>query len=1095
MEISSEREVFGYPLSFAQRRLWFLDQLFPGIPLYNLPLVIHLGRPVDAGVLERCLSEIAMRHEALRTTFRTVSGEPVQVVAADTNVPLRVVVLEHLAEAERESAAMALAAEDLRRPFDLATGPLWRATLVSLGHADHLLLITAHHIVSDGWSMGLMLQELDALYAAFAAGKPSPLTGLPLQYVDYALWQRETLSSEALSGHLAYWRETLADLPAIDLPSDRSRPAVSTLRGRRSYFAVPAGVRRAVDALAQREGATPFMTMLAAFALLLHRSTGDTDIPIGTPIAGRTRPELEPLIGFFVNTLVIRTDLDGDPTFRELLRRVRECALEAYTHQDLPFEKLVEELQPVRDLSRNPLFQVMFALQNAPTAGADREGRALRSVELETGLTGFDLALDVWSKGAEYAARIEFSLDLFDEPTVHSLAARWVALLGDVVADPDRHVSEYALGGIDEGAPPTVTAAGARDTAHERTVLDDIEESLRSNGNADAVIADGVRLTFADLDARSRALAGVLRSYGVGPEQPVAVLLDRSPDVVVALLAIWRAGGAYVPLDSRDPALRLQQVLADVQPRVLLTTRGKVEAKNVQAVFVDEVPPLAEARFEPGGVRPRDLAYIMYTSGSTGVPRGVAVEHRSVANHLAWMQSAFPLRAGDRVLQTTSLGFDVSVWELVAPLAAGATLVLPPLDAEAEPSRVAALLERYGIAMLQTTPSFLRLLLDEDLAGCRSLRWIFCGAEPLPRALAERFLHSGSTAVLHNVYGPTEGTIDAAFYTCSSAAALADTRGGTVPIGKPIDNVQLSVLDSAGRRVPQGVAGELYISGANLARGYWRQPGLTAERFVPDPFGGGSLMYRTCDRARMLRTGDVELLGRVDRQVKVRGVRVEPGEIENALAMHPHVIEAFVAPAASARGDRHLVAYVAVDGSQPGAPDLRRFLEGRLSAAMMPGAFVVVDALPRTARGKVDVRRLSGTEVTRQQSGQVHVPPRTPAETALVEIWQGLLAVPRIGVHDNFFELGGHSLLATQVMSRVLGRFGAAVSLRAFFEQPTVAALAAFLESAPPQRSAGPEYEPVEPEAWALTPDRVDGLTDHEVTQLLQAMLGREAAG
>ena len=674
METRVNDEQFGFPLSCGQRRLWFLDQLFPATPLYNLPLVLHLTVPVDAAVLERCLQEMARRHEALRTTFRTVDGEPLQVVHPDVDLRLRGVALDHLPAVDREAAAMAFAADELRRPFDLAAGPLWRATLVRLGPADHFLLLTTHHIVSDGWSMGLMLQELQTIYTAFAAGQRSPLEALPLQYVDYAIWQHEALSSEMMDGQLAYWRGALEDLPTIELPADRPRPPTPTLRGRRHYFAVSAESSRAIDNLAQQESATPFMALLAAYALLLHQSTGEADIPIGTPIAGRSRAELEPLIGFFVNTLVLRADLAGNPTFRELVRRVRERALEAFTHQDLPFEKLVEELQPSRDLSRNPLFQVMFAMQNAPTAGLEREGASVRSVEIESGMTNVDLALDVWRRGNRYAARFEYNLDLFDDGTVRQLADQFTALLDRVARAPDRRLSDYRVAGTPEDGAAVAPLDNADSGEEESTVLALVDASLSEHPGTDAIISDQGAVTRAVLASRARALAAVLRQRGIAAERPVAVLLDRSPDVVVTMLGTWWAGGAYVPIDPSEPPLRLREVLNDVAPHAIVTTRSHAAlvhdlapstsggGRTPSLVFVDDPPSEYGEVGDLPVAAPADLAYVIYTSGSAGTPRGVAVEHRSLANHIGWMQSLFPLGPGDRVLQTTHLGFDVSLW-------------------------------------------------------------------------------------------------------------------------------------------------------------------------------------------------------------------------------------------------------------------------------------------------------------------------------------------------------------------------------------------------------------------------------------------------
>lgn len=1110
MDMTSQGdEVYGYPLSYAQRRLWFMDQLFPGTPLYNLPLVLHLALPVDVPVLERALQEMARRHESLRTTFRMVDGEPVQVVSTDTSMRVRVVPLDHLPAAGREAAAMAFASAEVQQPFDLATGPLWRATLVRLDRADHLLLLTAHHIVSDGWSMGLMLRELQTLYAAFSSGGPSPLPDLPLQYVDYAIWQHEHLSSALVDRHLAYWRDTLADLPALDLPSDRARPATASLRGRRHHFEVPEGLRRAIDDLAQEEGATAFMALLAAYAVLLQRYTGDDDIPIGSPIAGRSRAEFEPLVGFFVNTLVMRVDLEGDPTFRVLLRRVRERALEAYTWQDLPFEKLVEDLQPVRDLSRNPLFQVMFALQNAPTAGTDAGAAVLRSVEIDSGYTNFDLALDVWRRGDGYAARIEYNVDLFDIATIDRMSRHWLTLLEGLAADPGRPVSSYAMEQPRYDGPVPVRAdVGSEPVATPAETLGSLIRACALRQPQSPAIRMGEStLAYGELHRLANDLAVRLQALGVGPDRPVAVFVDRSPALVVAMLAIWYAGGAYVPVDPRTPDVRVRQLFDDIQPGVILTTRALCARCGPDAeasprewesavVLLDE-----DARHDARSAStpvvdlagPTHLAYVVYTSGSTGQPRGVAVEHRALTNHLRWMQTIFPLSPGDRTLQSTSMEFDVSLWELAAPLVAGATLVLAPSGTEGEPGTMSALIADERICALQTTPSFLRMMLDTPaLDRCTALRAVFCGAESMPRELAHRFASRGLPAVLYNMYGPTETAIDAAFFVCPASGDVPETRSGSVPIGRPIPGVRLSILDRSGHPVPDGLPGELHVAGANLARGYWRQPELTAERFVTDATATpGVRMYRTGDRVRRLPSGDIELLGRMDRQVKVRGVRIEPAEVERALLTHPLVRDAHVVPEHDARGQSRLVGYVAVPDGTLGPRDLRAHLADRLTPPMIPAAFVVVPALPRTPRGKVDRHALARARAAATPDDVDIVAPRTATEAAVLDIWQAVLGVSRASVDDNFFDLGGHSLMATQVISRVLERLQAMVPLRAFFEQPTVEALASRVDRLRAEREH-PGEQPATRSQATPAAEVVDRLSDHEVEQLLRTLVARD---
>jgi amino acid adenylation domain-containing protein len=1102
-------EAFGYPLSSAQRRLWFLDQLFPGTPLYNLPLVVHLQQAIDPFVVRDCLFAIGQRHETFRTIFRFFGGEPVQVISAAPLISWRIVAFENLPVSQRRAAAQALAEQESAQPFDLARGPLWRCTLIRLAAADHLLLITAHHIVSDGWSMGLLLRELRERYAASAAGCPPPIAELPIQYLDYAIWQQERINSGALLGDLSYWRGCLADLPELELPADRPRTGNATLRGRRLVLSVSAEVRRGIEAFSRDEGVTPFMVLISAFALLLYRYTGQSDLPIGTTVAGRTRVEFESLIGLFVNTLVLRIDLGGDPTFRELVGRVREMALEAYMHQELPFDKLVEHLQPDRDLGRNPLFQVMFTMQNAPTAPEERGETLMPLEELDSGVTNFDLAFDVWPSERGYGVRIEYSLDRFEGSSIARMGQHWCGLLSQVAEASDRRSHEFRI--IDTAERQRVIEVwnqnkvdfGAAETLHGL-----VQSQARRSPCWQALVSAEGELTYDELDKWSDSLARELCSALDPSERSFVVLLDRSFALAASLLAIWKAGGVYVPVDPREPTPRLHEFVAQLEPAAILYCRTSEDAAmriaqslgcssrdTLLLVSVEATRPDLPAGAPEMTVAPSQLAYIIHTSGTIGPPKGVMVEHQALVNQIRWMQSRFPLGPGDRILAMTNPAFDVSLWELVAPLASGAALFFPPAGADLGPRRVVQIIAEQKICAVQTTPSFLRQMLDSpDLGHCEALRWVFCGAESMPRALVEHFSAGLPRASLHNMYGPTECAIDAACYDCPSGKPIPETRSGTVPIGRPIANVQLYVLDAALDPAPPGMVGELYIAGANLARGYWRQPEFTAQRFIPNPFGPpGARMYKTGDRVRHLPSGDLEVLGRVDRQVKVRGVRVELAEIENVLVAHPDVREA----ALRSSGDHgiaiQLLAYVAGDTQRLSIAELRRHAADRLPGAMVPNAFVLLDMLPRTARGKVDYSALKRVPLP-DQSNVSYIAPRNETEAALVDIWQNLLGVTRVGAGDDFFLLGGHSLMAMQMVSRLLDRFGLTVPLRAVFEARTVTGLAGLIDSTRCSPVTATADSPLGTSPSAPLPEAASGFFDGEVDQILRVLIEREGS-
>jgi len=903
----------AFPLSFAQQRLWFLDQLAPGSPFYNQNLAMRLPMPIDVGAFERALNEIVRRHEVLRTTFKTVDGQPLQVIVPALDVPLRLVDLTKLPEEEREAEVMRLATEEAAKPFDLTTGPLVRTALLQLGAGEHAFLLTVHHIISDGWSLTVFFKELTAIYAAFREKKPSPLPELPIQYADFALWQRQWLQGPVLEKQLAYWKRQLADLPALRLPTDRPRPATPSFKGAFEVTSVSPELAAALRALSQREGATLFMTMLAAFKILLHRHTGQDDIVLGLPIANRNRAELEGLIGFFVNTLVMRTDLSGNPTFREALRRVKEVTLEADAHQDLPFEKLVEEVHPERDLSRNPLFQVTFQLFSAPLTGDQVAGTLPEAIPIQKGTSNVDLAFDLFDSLGTVAGPLEYSTDLFDAATISRMLAHYQELLQDIVKNPDRRISDLQMFSPEEGQQLLVdwNATGVEYPRRKR-IHELFELQVERTPENIAVEFEGDRLTYRELNRRANQLAHHLRRLGVRRASLVGVCLERSAEMIVAVLGVLKAGSAYLPLDAGYPQERLAFMLADSGAPVLL----------VQSKLLERIPPV-KARVlcldadrgmiaRSDGSNPKsagvsdDLAYVIYTSGSTGRPKGVMVSHRALVNHMHWLHSAFPLTETDSMPQKYSLSFDVAALEIFVPLLAGACVVVARPGGHLDSSYLARLISERKITIIDLVPSMLEMLLDRpEFAECKHLRRIICGGEVLSPELAERCLAMLPVELI-NMYGPTEATISATFHILSGS-----WTGGPVPIGRPIANTRVYVLDKYGKPVPVGVYGELHICGDGLAKGYHNRPELTAERFVANPFGGGR-MYKTGDLVRYLPEGSLEFSGRIDQQVKIRGFRIELGEIEYALAKHPSVQSCAVVP-----WQDRVVSYVVPKNDQP----------------------------------------------------------------------------------------------------------------------------------------------------------------------------------
>jgi amino acid adenylation domain-containing protein/non-ribosomal peptide synthase protein (TIGR01720 family) len=1096
-------QVYVFPTSFAQQRLWFLDQLVPGSSLYNVDVAIPVSRQINVSILEASVNEVVRRHESLRTTFKSVNGEPFQVIASSLHIPLSLIDLSPLPDAARSARATELATEQAQQPFDLARGPLLRTTLAQLGEAEFIFLLTLHHIVCDGWSVGVFFEELTAIYEAFAVGAPSPLPELAVQYADFAVSQREWLQGPEAEAHLDFWKKQLAHLPVLHLPADRPRPSDLTYMGARHTFAIPEDLQAALRDLSQQERVTMFMSLLAAFQVLLHRYTGQDDIVIGTPVANRNHTGIEDLIGFFVNPIVLHTKLSGGPTFREMLARVRKVALEAFDHQDLPFEKLVHELQPERDLAVNPLFQVTFQLFS-PVGGVlpqeDGQERALfdrTPLQVESGTANIDFALDMWDLPEGISGRIEYSTEQFDASTIAGMAENFSNLLAGIVAQPDLPISEYSMLSETERRrilvqwndtaapfPQDVCLHGLFEAQVERTP-DDIALVFRNQA-----------LSYRELNQRADSLAAYLRTAGVGPEVIVAICVERCFELVVGLLGILKAGGAYLPMDPSNPKSRLAFFLEDAKPKVLLTQARLRDALPFfpgRTICLDQDWDLIAAIAEPDSAAPvnaRNLCYLIYTSGSLGKPKGVMVEHRSVSNHLLWMQEAFPLTPGDRIPQKYSISFDASVCEIFGPLIAGARLIVAEQGGHLDIPQLVTLLVDHQITVIDLVPSLLQVLLEDPrFLTCGSVRRVTCGGEPLPIQVQESCL-ARMRAQLNNIYGPTECTIGVAAWTCRQGYSSR-----IVPIGRPIANTRIYLLDPHLNPVPAGVPGELHVAGDSVARGYLNQPALTAERFIPDPFSShpGARLYKTGDLARYLPDGNLEYLGRIDHQLKIRGYRVELGEIETTLQEHSSVRRCAVTLHQDDSGPARLVAYVVpeevqyaasgslslatpsqalavsagastatgVEGSggtyssQPQSKQtsgdlvatLRSFLRETLPEYMLPSSFVLMKQLPLTSAGKVDRAALVAPAETKPEVAEVEHPVGK-VESLLLKIWTQLLGVEKIGLRDNFFELGGDSILSIQVVARA-NQAGLHFTPAQLFQHQTIAELAAVAETTP----------------------------------------------
>jgi amino acid adenylation domain-containing protein len=1043
-----------FPTSFAQERLWLMERLMPGTSAYHVPVALRMRGPVSREALQAALTLVVERHESLRTVFDQIDGVTVQRVLA---APPPALSTMDVPGGPAEIAKL-LSAEAIR-PFDLQAGPLLRAVLFRLAADDHVLVITLHHLVCDMWSLEVLLRELSGAYNAYLADARPDLPELPVQYADFAVWQREQLTDAWREELLAYWRDALAGAPArLELPTDRPRPPIQNGTGAQEEVALTPELSREVREFARRHNVTPFMVLLSVLGVLFGRLAGAEDVVVAT--AGGTRDrETEPLIGCFINTLPLRLRLAGDPAFADFLAQAREVTLGALANGGLPFDKLVEDLAPRRDLSQNPLAQVLFVLQNARPPAAEMSGLQVEPVSVDRGGTQCDLSVQLQEAGGQYTGFIEYSVDLFDAETIREWWRLAESLLRAAMATPGLPLSQVPWMAPDDLRRLMSDLNATAVETDQASLYEPFARQAAASPDATALAWPGGELSYAELDRRAAAVAAALHGQGVGRGGLVAVYGDRDADLVIAILGTVRAGGAYIPLNTDYPHDRLAVMLADARPSAVLTQRHRAAEvpPGYPVLLVDELAP-APAAAPPAMARPGDLAYVIYTSGSTGTPKGVTVEHRSAVNLLGWMQRHYPLGREDVLLLKTPVSFDVSVTELFWWASAGARLAVLPAGDEKDPRQVLAAIARHQVTVVNFVPSMLGAwldLLESDpklVAEAGSLRLVACAGEALTAAHVERFHRVFRAAArqprLANLYGPTETTVYSSYFDLPAAPGA---KSASVPIGRPVGNTSLHIMDALDRPQPVGVPGELCIAGAGVSIGYLNRPGLTADRFVPHPYAGqhpgvppGARMYRTGDLCRYTRSGAIEWLGRIDFQVKIRGFRVELGEVESALRAHAEISDALAMIQAGGTGTpaRLIGYYVSSRDSELPWPELRSFLRRTLPDHMIPEAFVSLPEFPLSPNGKIDRKALPAPSSARPALGARYVAPRSPLEHLIAEAWQEVLQLDAIGVNDDFFDLGGQSLRATQVASALTECLRVEIPLRAIFEAPTIAAQA-----------------------------------------------------
>jgi amino acid adenylation domain-containing protein len=1045
------------PLSFAQQRLWFLAQLEPESPFYNTPTAVRLQGQLNVEALQQSFNEIVSRHEALRTNFQTREGQAVAIISEEKPLTLTIFDISELPANQQQAEIKQQAAQETQQPFDISSDLLLRVKLLRLSEQEHILLLTMHHIVSDGWSIGVLVEELATLYQAFCEGQPSLLPRLPIQYVDFAAWQRQWLQGEVLETQISYWLEQLENAPKVlELPTDYPRPAIQTYRGATYSFELSKELSASLNKLSQQQGSTLFMTLLAGFQILLWRYTGQQDIVVGSPIANRNWAEIEGLIGFFVNTLVLRTNLAGNPSFEELLKRVREVALGAYAHQDLPFESLVEQLQPQRDLSHTPLFQVMFVLQNTPMSALELPGLTLTPLESDNDSAKFDLSLYMTETESGLVGSFEYNTDLFAQSSIQRMAGHLQTLFEGIIANSQQRLSDLPL--LTKFEQHQLLREW-NDTEVEYTQQQCIHElfeaQVEKTPDAIAVIFETEQLNYRELNQRTNQLAHYLRSLGVKPEVLVGICVERSLDMVIGLLAILKAGGAYLPLDPTYPQERLAYMLENAQVPILLTQQCWVEIipehkAHVICLDTDWSNIARESQNNPvNNSTANNLAYAIYTSGSTGKPKGVLGIHRGAVNRFHWMWQTYPFTQKEVCCQKTSLSFVDSIWEIFGPLLRGIPTVIIPDTIVKNPQQFVETLASNEVTRLILVPSLLRILLDTHHNLQKNLPklklWVTSG-EALSLDLLQKFRQTMPESTLLNLYGSSEVSADVTCYSINPEAEIPLR----VAIGRPIANTQIYVLDKYLKPVPTGIPGELYVSGAGIARGYLHQPEITAERFIPNPFEKnepGARLYKTGDLARYLSDGNLEYIGRLDQQVKVRGNRIELGEIEAVLGQHPKVKESLVIATENEPNDlQQLIAYLVLYPEQTvTTSELYDLLKQKLPSYMIPSAFVMLEALPLLPNGKIDRSALPMPDKIRPELEAVYLPPQTEVEKTIANIWQEFLQIEKVGIHDNFFELGGHSLLLVQVHSKLKKIFQRDLLLVDVFQYPTINSFAKYL--------------------------------------------------
>ena len=1053
------------PLSFTQQRLWFIDRLQPGNLSYNISSAYRLTGLLNTTALEQAVNEIVRRHESLRTTFSIVDGEPIQIIAPTLTLALPVIDLSDLPATEREAQTQQGITRESRWEFDLAQGPLLRISLLYLGEKEHILVLTVHHSVFDGWSLDVLLHELSTLYEAFSAKKPSPLAEMPLQYADFAIWQRKWLQGEVLEKQLVYWKKQLDGVPPVlELLGDHPRPTIQSFRGAKQYFTLSQTLSQALNKLSKQARVTLFMTLLAAFKVLLYRYTGQKDIVVGSPIASRNRAEIEDLIGFFANTLILRTDLSGTLTFYELLKQIQKMALDAYDHQELPVDKIVEALQPKRVLNYNPLFQVMFVFENVSRHTLNFPGLMMNPLKVDNRAAMFDLSLYIYEEEEGMQCVLEYNTDLFEAATIERMIGHFHTLLVNIVDKPDIPISQLSLLTKVERHQLLVAWNDTQaDYPKDKCIHQLFEAQVKRTPEAIAAVFEGQQLTYRELDSQSNQLTHYLTKHNVGPGTLIGICMERSLEMLIGLLGILKAGGAFVPLDPAYPQERLVFMLTDTQAQILLTqshlTARFAKIENLQPICLDtdwdtitqesEANPVTE-------ITANNLAYVIYTSGSTGTPKGVAGLHQGAINRFSWMWKAYTFEPQEICCQKTSLSFVDSIWEIFGPLLQGIQTVIIPDEVLKDLPQLVQILAAHRVTRMVLVPSLLRVILDAytDLKSrLPHLKiWVTSG-EALSIELAQHFQGSMPQSVLINLYGSSEVSADSTWYDTKKGQSLS-----CIPIGRPIANTQAYILDSYLQPVPIGVPGELHIGGDGLARGYLNRPALTSEKFISNSFNTGHL-YKTGDLARYLPDGNIEFLGRIDNQVQIRGFRIEPGEIERALNQHPAIQETVVTVGKDVSGDKRLVAYVCFAQDQTLSISELRTLLKKLPNYMAISAFVILEALPLTPNGKIDRQALPTPDASRPKLKETLANPRTPIEEKLADIWGRILSVEQVGIHDNFFDLGGHSLMAVRLFAQIEKTFDRNLPLATLFQTPTIEQLAHILH----QKDAKPSWSSLVP--------------------------------